>query len=81
MSVLVLIGFLTLQIAISYFVYPALQGHSLSLSPFAIMVALAFWSWMWGIAGALLAIPLTAACVIAADHFPATRWLARLLAR
>lgn len=81
MPALVLIGFVVLQIAISNFVYPALQGHNLSLSPFAIVVALAFWSWMWGIAGALLAIPLTAACVIAADHFPGTRWIARVLAR
>jgi predicted PurR-regulated permease PerM len=81
MTVLVLIGFLVLQIAISNFVYPALQGQSLALSPFAIVVALAFWSWMWGLPGALLAIPMTAACVIAADHFPATKWLARLLAK
>jgi AI-2 transport protein TqsA len=81
MPTLVLIGFLVLQIGISNFLYPALEGRSLSLSPFAIVVALAFWTWMWGIAGALLAIPLTAACVIAADHFPATRWVARLLAR
>lgn len=81
MPLLVLIGFVVLQIAISNFVYPALQGQSLSLSPFAIVVALAFWSWMWGFAGALLAVPLTAASVIAADHFPGTRWFARLLAR
>jgi AI-2 transport protein TqsA len=81
MPVLVLVGFLVLQIAISNFIYPALQGHSLSLSPFAIVVALAFWTWMWGFAGALLAVPLTAACVIAADHFPGTKWIARLLAR
>ena len=81
MPVLVLVGFLVLQIAISNFVYPALQGYSLSLSPFGIVVALAFWNWMWGIAGALLAVPLTAACVIAADHFPDTKWMARLLAR
>jgi predicted PurR-regulated permease PerM len=81
MAALVLAGFLVLQIAISNFVYPALQGHSLALSPFAIVLALAFWGWMWGLAGVLLAIPLTVACVIAADHYPSTRWLARLLAR
>jgi AI-2 transport protein TqsA len=81
MPVVVLVGFLVLQISISNFVYPALQGYSLSLSPFAIVVALAFWSWMWGLAGALLAIPLTAACLIAADHFSSTKWLVRLLAR
>jgi predicted PurR-regulated permease PerM len=81
MPLLVLAGFIVFQVGISNFIYPALEGRRLSLSPFAIMVALAFWTWMWGIAGALLAIPLTASLVIAADHFPATKWLARLAAR
>ncbi|MCW5735723.1 MAG: AI-2E family transporter [Enhydrobacter sp.] len=81
MPLLVLAGFLVLHIVISNFIYPALQGQSLSLSPFAIVVALAFWTWMWGFAGALLAVPLTAACVIAADHFAGTRWIARVLTR
>lgn len=47
MPAVMVIGFAVLQIAISNFVYPASQGHSLSLSPFAIVVALAFGSWLW----------------------------------
>jgi predicted PurR-regulated permease PerM len=79
MPVIVLIGFGALQIAISNFVYPMLQGRSLSLSPIAVVVALAFWSWVWGIAGALIAVPLTAALVIACEHFSSTQWIATLL--
>jgi predicted PurR-regulated permease PerM len=79
MPLFVFFGFAVLQIAISNFVYPALQGRQLSLSPVAIIVALAFWSWLWGIAGALIAIPLTVAIVIISEHFPRTEWVARLL--
>lgn len=72
-------GFAVLQIVISNFVYPMLQGRSLSLSPVAILVALAFWGWIWGVAGALLAVPLTAALVIVCAHFRRTEWVATLL--
>ncbi len=76
---IVFVGFGVIQIAISNFVYPMLQGRSLPLSPLAIVVALAFWTWVWGIAGALVAVPLTVAIVIACDHFSGTRWLAAVL--
>ncbi|MGE4256840.1 MAG: AI-2E family transporter [Xanthobacteraceae bacterium] len=81
MPLVVLVGFVVLQIAISNFVYPMLQGRSLSLSPVAIIVALTFWGWIWGVAGALIAIPLTAAIVIVCQHFRSTEWIVRLLLR
>lgn len=80
MPLLVFGGFAALQLVISNIVYPLLQGQRLSLSPVAIVVAMAFWSWIWGIAGALIAVPLTAALVIVAEHFERTRWFARLVA-
>ena len=33
------------------------------MPPVAIIVALLFWGWVWGVAGALLAVPLTAAAL------------------
>lgn len=79
MPLLVFAGFAALQVAISNFVYPILQGKQLSLSPLAIIVAMTFWGWVWGIAGALIAVPLTAAAVIVCSHFERSRWIARLL--
>ena len=79
MTLLVFFGFAVLQIAISNFVYPAMQGRVLSLSPVVVVIALAFWSWLWGIAGALIAVPLTAAIIIVCKHFPRARWVANLL--
>jgi len=37
---------------------PMLVGRRLTISPLLILVALSFWSWVWGTAGALLAVPL-----------------------
>lgn len=79
MPALVLVGFVVLQMTISNVVYPILQGKQLSLSPLAIIVAMTFWSWVWGIAGALIAVPLTAAVVIICGQFDRSRWIARLL--
>lgn len=70
MSLVVFLGFAVLQIVISNFVYPTLQVRSLALSPVAIIVSLAFWSWVWGIAGARIPVPLTAALVIICQQFP-----------
>lgn len=75
----VFLGLAVIQIVISNFVYPLLQGKSLSLSPVVIIIALSFWTWVWGVAGALIAVPLTAAALITCEHFASTRWIAMLL--
>ncbi|MDP1026848.1 AI-2E family transporter [Sphingomonas sp. KR1UV-12] len=79
MPALVFIGFAILQVTISNVVYPLLQGKQLSLSPLAIIIAMTVWSWVWGIAGALIAVPLTAALVIVCRQFDRSRWIAKLL--
>lgn len=81
MPIVVFAGYAVLQISISNFVYPMLQGRGMSLPPVLIVVALLFWGWVWGIAGALLAVPLTAALIIICQHFNSTRGIAKLLAR
>ena len=81
MPLVVFIGFVVIQVTISNFVYPLLQGRSLSLSPVTIVLTLAFWGWVWGVAGALIAVPVTAALVIVCEHFSSTRWVASLLSK
>ena len=39
-------------------VTPYIVGHRLTISPLMILIALSFWTWIWGTAGALLAVPL-----------------------
>jgi len=49
-------------------VSPLLLGHRLSLNPVALFIGLAFWFWIWGIAGAFIAVPLLATFKIFCDH-------------
>lgn len=81
MPVVVFAGFAVLQITISNVVYPLLQGCGMEMPPVAIVLALLFWGWVWGIVGALLAVPLTAAILIVCQHFKSTEWVAKLLER
>lgn len=60
---------------------PALLGHSMRLNPIMVFLSLTFWGWMWGIGGALLAIPLLAIFKTACEQFERTRHLAILVGR
>ena len=59
---------------------PKLFSRQLNLSPFVIIVALSFWTAIWGLPGAILAIPVTSMIAIICDAFPATRFIAIFLA-
>jgi len=50
------------------FITPLIMGRILTLNPVIIFIAIMFWGWIWGIAGALLAVPLLAVLKITCDH-------------
>jgi AI-2 transport protein TqsA len=69
------------QFLIGNFVQPRMTGDSLNLSAVVVLLALAIWGAMWGIAGAFLAAPLTVMLMIVLAQFPTTRWIAILLSQ
>ncbi|MDY8108334.1 AI-2E family transporter [Fulvimarina sp. 2208YS6-2-32] len=73
MPLVVFSGFVVLQLFISNFVYPMLQSKGVSMPPITIILSLLFWGWIWGVAGGLLAVPLTAMIVIVCSRFEPTR--------
>ncbi len=53
------------------FLTPMIVGRRLSLNPIAVFVSILFWGWMWGMPGALLAVPILAIVKILCDaHEP-----------
>ena len=56
-----------------------MMGRAFNLSPFVVLFALAFWSALWGIPGAVLAVPLTASLIIVLGEISATRPIAIML--
>lgn len=61
--------FLALNLLESQFVTPSVIGHRLTLNPFLVFVALAFWVWMWGPVGAFLAVPLLIIVMVAVERW------------
>lgn len=67
------------QFAIGNILEPAITGKSLNLSSFLVILALTFWTTIWGAAGALLSVPVTVGILIVFTHVPGMRWLAVLM--
>ena len=61
-------AFVGLNLLESYLVTPMILGRRLTLNPVVIFLGLTFWGWLWGIIGALLAVPLMAVLKIFCDH-------------
>ncbi len=61
-------AFLGITITTGTFVTPMIMGQRLTLNPVVIFLGLSFWGWLWGIPGALLAVPMLAMFKIFCDH-------------
>ena len=61
--------YLGLHIAEGQFLTPIIVGRRLELNSVAILITLALWSWMWGIVGAVIAVPLLVCVKVFCDHF------------
>jgi predicted PurR-regulated permease PerM len=55
------------------------MARRFTINPVAVMLALIFWYWMWGVAGAILAVPLLAITKIVCDDLRPLRALGHLL--
>jgi predicted PurR-regulated permease PerM len=62
-------------------IYPRMQGRSLNIDPVVVLLALAFWGAVWGLAGAFLSTPLTVALMVVMAQFEGTRWIAVILSQ
>jgi predicted PurR-regulated permease PerM len=60
-------------------VYPRLQAETQNISPIATLLSLAFWSFLWGMPGAFLSVPLTLLLMLVCAKFGSARWVAVML--
>lgn len=66
------LGYLALGILEGHFITPSILGRRFTLNPLTVFLSLAFWTWIWGPAGAFLAVPLLIMGLVAVVHlFPA----------
>ncbi len=60
---------------------PMIQGHSMRLSPIAILLWLLIWGWLWGIPGALLAVPMLTCTKLITERVRGWGWFAVIVQR
>lgn len=58
---------------------PALVGNRLRINSIAIILAIAFWGWLWGFVGVLVAMPLLIVTSVIANHVEGLGGLRELL--
>ena len=77
--VLVFATIVGLEIVIAMILEPLLYGESAGVSEVGMLVSVAFWTWLWGPVGLLLAMPLTVCVVVIAKYMPPMEFIGVLL--
>lgn len=68
-------AFLVLHGIESNFISPIMVGRRLLISPLSVFITVLFWGWVWGIAGAMLAVPILLMVRMVGRRHPQGRWL------
>jgi predicted PurR-regulated permease PerM len=76
---LVPLVFFTFTVLEGQFVTPLVVGRNLILNPVAILFSMLFWVWLWGVLGALLAVPILLAVKVFCEHHESLRPLDELI--
>ena len=63
------------------FLTPMILGKQLTLNPVVVLLSVFLWGWIWGIPGALLAVPLVASFKIMCDHLEPLASIGEFLGR
>jgi predicted PurR-regulated permease PerM len=66
--------FVTFELISNLVVEPLVYGQSIGVSQAALILAIAFWTWLWGPMGLVLAAPLTVCLVVLGKHVPHFRF-------
>jgi predicted PurR-regulated permease PerM len=68
MAIYTTVFYAVVELLTAQAVEPMVYGNSTGLSPFSVVVAAIFWSWLWGPVGLLLSTPLTLCLVVIGRH-------------
>ncbi|MDZ4830539.1 MAG: AI-2E family transporter [Phycisphaerae bacterium] len=74
-----LVLFVVLEVATASIIEPWALGKRTGMSPTAVLLALMFWTWLWGAPGLVLAMPLTTSIAVLGRRVRALEWMATLL--
>jgi predicted PurR-regulated permease PerM len=72
--------YLFLHLLESNLVTPMLLARRFTLNPVMIFISLIFWTWLWGVPGALLSVPILVSIKVISDRFPSLSPVSELFA-
>lgn len=64
------VAYFTITTIEGNFVTPHVLGHRLELNPVAILLSIALWGFLWGVAGVILAVPILIIVKVMCDNIP-----------
>jgi predicted PurR-regulated permease PerM len=70
---------LVLTVAFNNILEPMLVSRTVGVTPIALVVSMAFWTWLWGPIGLVLATPMTVGLSVVGKYFPSLRYFDILL--
>jgi predicted PurR-regulated permease PerM len=71
--------YLALHLLEANLITPVLLGRRFTLNPVVIFVSLMFWTWLWGVPGALLSVPILVSIKVICDRVPRLSSVSELL--
>jgi AI-2 transport protein TqsA len=68
-----------IQFVVGSYAEPRVSGTMLSISPMVVLFAILFWTFLWGLFGTFIGVPIALAILTFCDQHPSSRWIADLL--
>ncbi|HEX4173321.1 MAG TPA: AI-2E family transporter, partial [Acetobacteraceae bacterium] len=75
MALWTVVLYIVTELIMGNVVEPTVYGHSTGLSPFSVVIAAIFWTWLWGPIGLILSTPLTLCLVVLGRHIEQLEFL------
>jgi predicted PurR-regulated permease PerM len=68
-----------IQFVVGSYVEPRVSGNVLAISPLVVLFATFLWTFLWGLVGTFIGVPMALAALTFCDQHPSSRWVADLL--
>ncbi len=79
LALVVFLGLNVIQFIIGSYLEPRIAGAKLSISPFVVLFAVFFWSFLWNLPGAFIGVPVVIAILTVCAEHDSSRWVATLM--
>jgi predicted PurR-regulated permease PerM len=68
-----------IQFVIGSYIEPRVAGRALAISPFMVLFSVFFWTYLWGLFGAFIGVPIMIALLTFCAQHHSSRWLPDIL--